>query len=584
MIVLESNRDNMNTNLDAALKYIALAQRFERDMAKRESLRKIVNRLSEMYGLKDYKSSYQDVTLLVDCVHESISFDQIIQYLLKHSKNSYSTNLDIIIGVSQSNYLKHKVDMISFQKHLPNVRIVLPGKHEQSTIKTLRYLISYVRTTNVVFARSFNVFDGLHLNIGKLINPLEMGNADVVGGTMYSNEKGWSLGCYQVSLIWYQMKIQKGFDVKKPHNYVKCDFIEGPFVTPLRLLVDYFNSWKVTDFTSDENIMADHYLSKSTPMELSIDLLYFDFFHYMKENAKKTDVCVDCLFRNIRDNDLGVERYMKILRSHWQSFGDKNKISEILIQPGIVDEHSKHHIFSCKEINLVCHRRRKDMFAEKCCIRNLHNLLMDTYQIFDKYELEYSSADGTALGSIKVMTTLPWDLDHDFEFRTGNFLKVVEQKEEFAQKDISLKTEFDDPCMQKPTKRFTCGYTAFKSKGWRIEAWGQYLFMSDYHESHKLPLRNRDLFPVSRINGTPTLTRIGDHWSRSRPNPGLFARGSYGLDVLRHAKHWILSSKENSHASYETSRTFGPCSRDGFHGCMNRYISDGNIQFHRPWA
>lgn len=52
----------------------------------------------------------------------------------------------------------------------------------------------------------------------------------------------------------------------------------------------------------------------------------------------------------------------------------------------------------------------------------------------------------------------------------------------------------------------------------------------------------------------------------------------YGLNIYRHAEHWIATSQDSGWNTYDTNG-FTTCPVKGFHGCLDQYQSDGSVQF-----
>lgn len=80
-------------------------------------------------------------------------------------------------------------------------------------------------------------------------------------------------------------------------------------------------------------------------------------------------------------------------------------------------------------------------------------------------------------------------------------------------------------------------------------------------------------------NGTENATLIpfvGRH-IRGPYNPCHISRGEYGPHYLKHAEHWRILQQDG----WENYKYNGykPCHWPGFHGCLNQYLIDGDLQF-----
>ena len=316
-------------------------------------------------------------------------------------------------------------------------------------------------------------------------------------------------------------------------------------------------------------------------------LAYFSSLHLFYEMLlarKSVHVCLHCDPIRIFGR--------KAADLNWVDFAKKTKISDFVYTPdtagfgssGDAIVNSRLIRFTCKEIDSQCHKKWKGVLTERCCIQNLHDMLITTFQLFDKHKLQYTLSDGSALGAIKMKWTLPWDLDQDYEFRSENFTAMLAHKDEFAKHGLTLVPKLNSDCIENPTEKFICGYMAIRNQYWRLESWGQRLLTSDFYERWKIPKENFHTLPASRIQGIPTKVRMGDYWTNNMPNPGRFARGHFGTDALKHVQHKYNGGA--SDFSLDTSKLHFAmkCPVSEYHGCINNFIGDGNLIFERIWA
>ena len=76
----------------------------------------------------------------------------------------------------------------------------------------------------------------------------------------------------------------------------------------------------------------------------------------------------------------------------------------------------------------------------------------------------------------------------------------------------------------------------------------------------------------------PTKVLFSGRWLNAPRNPGLYIRNRYGREVYKHAEHWMTTGKDSGWDPYDTG-AFSSCPVKGFHGCLDRYLPDGSIQF-----
>jgi len=164
----------------------------------------------------------------------------------------------------------------------------------------------------------------------------------------------------------------------------------------------------------------------------------------------------------------------------------------------------------------------------------------------------------------------------------------LKHEAEFNKIGIKFDTKkLDVPCARglSHAKGWSCGYVSLYDVNWYLEAWGQYLLISDFYRPDLVPDKFRNSLEwYWRSKANVTLVKMGDHWTVSRSNPGVYSRSRYGSNFLRHVKHWS-KHLENSYSDYIMhGRRFPECPYEGHHLCMNQYLADGNIQFQRVWA
>lgn len=568
----------MQRPLDLFVKQLALAQRFERKFALRESMAELlkdvssVNPTIKIQAVTNNIVNLDDVTIILNAVQEISDIANVLSDLMYKSSFKWIKDINLLLGLTSRDFRKHSKMLNDIRTIFPRFKwVVVPGK---GLSKTLLYILENGEVTKIIFlARSLRYLDK-NFDIKEFLKPLRRNNCHVIGGSSVYPDETWQLGCYQSKLIWSQYKVQQGFDATYGRNLVRCDTIDGPFATHTDLMRDFLQTrWKV------RYSYWDHFLHlfKGAP---NTDLVYIEFMYFVKKKNKIILIHPESIFKT---ND--TRFWLNTSRDQWKEFVVKHEIGEIMISEG--EDQGLHHEFTYTEAESKC-EYHDDMLPPRPCIMDLHNMLINSYKLFDRYGLGYTNEDGSALGATKFGTTIPWDLDQDFAFRTSDFTELLKHEAEFNKIGIKFDTKkLDVPCARglSHAKSWSCGYMSLYDVNWYLEAWGQYLLISDFYRPDLVPDKFRNSLEwYWRSKANVTLVKMGDHWTVSRSNPGVYSRSRYGSNFLRHVKHWS-KHLENSYSDYIMhGRRFPECPYEGHHLCMNQYLADGNIQFQRVWA
>ena len=89
--------------------------------------------------------------------------------------------------------------------------------------------------------------------------------------------------------------------------------------------------------------------------------------------------------------------------------------------------------------------------------------------------------------------------------------------------------------------------------------------------------------PLHRHLQQATRIRVSGVWAHSMTNPGQYARSRYGPGYLRHAQSWRHEGLANSFDSYQHTGGWKLCNDPRFHGCLEKYPTDGNVMFHQDF-
>ena len=432
-------------------------------------------------------------------------------------------------------------------------------------VQTLTTLVEKSSTKYVLLTKKIRKFDR-DFDIDVFLQPLASKNTDVMSGSVVYPEEGWSSGCYQSKLIWSQYKIVFGFDVSFKQKFIPCDHVDGPFAMDREALLE---SLKARTNIADE-------------------LVYQELQFHMTKKGKVIKSHPASFFHTAHWED-----FEMLTRDQWLDFAVRNEISEIYTTI-LRNNKESHFEFNYIESKAKC-GYTKSMLKQRACMRDLHFMLVNSYRLFDELGYEYVNEDGSGLAAVKLHDTLPWDFDQDIAFRTENFTHCATNEIKWKKLGMHFDLQINKKCVGEDKNNasrscpFSCGYIGIRDRNWRLESWGQTVLLNDFYQPWKLPkctnaeqryLKQRQ----SRIRGNYTKVRMGDYWCPNRPNPGYYARARYGVDMLRHAKHWSYGGASDSMGIYKTGARFERCVKEGHHLCMNQYLADGNIQFQRPWA
>ena len=526
-----------------ALRKLARATRYERNSEVKLHIESTVEKLKlfhTKYLFPDkqniLKEPLQHVTIVFDFVHE-INMNRF-QTILNGFASSRYRGVATLICFDEKLYNKANL----FKKLLASATFI-PIAKGTSHFYALVKLLNLVDTKYVFLARKMEYFNNF-VSLEKLLNPLSLNKASVVGGANRDSLRHWKLGCYQTHMIWYHFRMIKGYDLSYNRS-IYCDYIDGPFA-------------------AETNVLKTQI--KNIPIDLKEDMLYLDLMVHMNKRSTIIMLCIECLFFT-ELTDVGT-------KEQWKPFVMEHALNKIILSDNTIYE------YTCEEVGMKC----KETFGKLlsyCCYKELHDLLLFSSEMFEKYHLQYELDSGSVLGSVKVDGTLYWEADHDLTYRTANITSLMKLQNVFKKAGYSLHEDKTD--YKKCSTRVDCGYVRIKSRSdyWFIELWGQNVLSTDIYvepdkELYRLSIGSNLM--STTVKGNVTLTRLGNKWVPTKSNPGAYSRGHYGVDVLQHAQHWRLAGKKSSFDAYNAGR-WGNCSTPGFHGCANVFLADGNLQF-----
>nr|XP_045601109.1 uncharacterized protein LOC123759901 [Procambarus clarkii] len=216
--------------------------------------------------------------------------------------------------------------------------------------------------------------------------------------------------------------------------------------------------------------------------------------------------------------------------------------------------------FTCREVGASC--GHTGLALPPCCRQELANLVRFLMDICEAHGLFCELQEGTLLGAVKVGGVLPWERDADITFHTKNFTALGELKDTFERAGYSLYLTDNRWCCV--DGRWAGGQGSLSSGHWRAELWSQHAMDS---EDNLLAGRPR------------TRVEFDGLWVPAPASPGQYVRNRYGVEVFRHAQHWLDTGRNSGWEEYEAGK-FLPCGRPGHHACLDTHVPDGNLKLH----
>ena len=592
-----------------------------------------------------------NITIIFNAFNEINNLDALIEYLGSCSDKDWMKPAKLIVALSPINEKRVYAKLSNLKTVLRDFDwfVVKEPSLINSVVGTLAYITLRVSTEYVLFTRRFRKMDP-NFDLYEFTGPLYKQTANMVAGTVILKNGKWESGCFQARLMWSQLIFYVGYDKHRSKVWIQCDVTDSPFALKRSVASSMFSlQQKKTQEDANRKKKAPKPVLNSMnssdkgggkspknkgngespeikTTENYRDSVYLQFFHtarfkydYVIKTHLMSSFYIDNddvnsssnknqnnkNIKNIKNsssnnnnnnnndynnNNSGQSATFQLSRKQWQHFASTNDAISDIWLPSSGAGGGRHFEFTWREVGVQGCNAKSNMLNPRACMQLLHNLLLNSYRLFDRLGYQFSTEDGSGLGAAKLHGTLPWELDHDFSFRTQNMTDLMRHQKEFGEIGIYLKPSFvGKACLNKTdlsdVSTWRCGYVALRGAFWRLEAWGQRTFSCDVYQPNTIPKLYRDQFPNSRIR-TPNFTRIriGDFWSQTIANPGYYARARYGQDSLRHAQHWALTDGESGWSDYRTTPRFAKCPEEGHHLCLDQYLADGNIQFQKPWA
>ncbi|XP_076050198.1 uncharacterized protein LOC143030860 [Oratosquilla oratoria] len=409
----------------------------------------------------------------------------------------------------------------SFTTSLSNVQVELI-ESDTGDANALNSIISTVDTPFTMIGHSLVTFSN-QSSIERLIRVIDdLPHVQVATGAFRDEEGHWSHGCLQQKMLNYRAKFKYGYYYSK-YECMYCDMSLGPFVTTTDLL----RSVKFRE-------------------NLTGTILYVDWFTKVRNAGVLGMACPDVMFF--------VKTTSNLTKQDWGTYAKAWELQTI------TDHHGVTFQYPCGEVGLTCNRPldiTKFFLLPPCCIEIVTKDIGFLVDIAEENNIEYNLQAGTVLGATKFGSYLPWDYDVDIFINCKDYDKWLRKGKKYVN-----------------TKNCTLNVL---EKGYYFAVECEYFFyefVCHNEISHR--------FLPKEYQTHPTSIYYSGRWIKVIANPGLFSRNRLGFEDLRHAQHWrhlVKNKNAEAKGGYENPGSWKPCSRPGFHACLDQYPGDGNLPF-----
>ena len=544
-----------------------------------------------------YNGKDERFTFLINCQHECV-FNKLESVLKTIQQSQKLKNNPILIATSRTKIFKQIL-----KKHVEK----LPALEFIDVTEIDSYRMIYKKmfgkvSTDMVFFTRLLTKLPTYLFTEKHIKLLTSKSLDVLGSAITTNDKKlWDTGCYKTRMLLYQYRITKGYDELDPNQgTVRCEYIAGPFLARSKVIKRYLNNRYIGIAVADVPMFRapDSFFTK--------EVFYLDLFNHLQSSSRivKVSILDTATIRTPSSSNLSSRQHQlidpvrQLTREQIRPFMVKNQLSRYI--SSVSDSGTAvEYTFKCGEVNInggaYLMMTNNGMFIPKCAIDELNELLLFSTRIFDKYGFTYELDSGSVVGQTKLSATLPWERDHDLVFKPEYFRHLAKLNDTFINKaGYTLHAKFDELDLCIANNSMECGYVGIRSKTWRIELVGQSVIGSNMYRTIKnklytnarksLDSRSSTIEKIQKTNHQATTRgQVGGQWLSVPPNPGLYTRSKYGLDVLRHQQHWADVGGINSWMAYNKAGKWMKCKRVGHHSCSNNFLADGNLIFYDVW-
>eukprot|EP00795_Rhopilema_esculentum_P012884 gene12884-3635_t len=409
-------------------------------------------------------------------------------------------------------------------------------------------------TPFVYLARDLYTWNS-HADLERLVDFISV-NEDVVavGNALVNSRNGhWSHGCYQARLKNYEFAYKRGYHESKG-SCIKCDILEGPFMTKLEYLRDLpFKEGLVNGYYEDWYLKINN-LNGGDKHEKYIRKTFIN--KDVKQRKKVTSIigksvysCPDVMSTVSKSVDFTL--ISKYVADEW----DIEKI---------VDPNDRVEWLDCKwkndDATPGCWVGR-GMAVPPCCLETLAEGIKFVLRTCELNKISCELTEGTLLGAVKLQKLLPWEKDADILFLSSHFERLIALKDDFKNKGYSFLIK-EWPRLGSNESKIG-GSILVIADGWNIEMYG-----SQSLDSHQKILHGEK----------PTKIDFAGQMANVPDNPGKVSRNRYGIEIYKHSEHWMSKRMNSGYDEYEPGE-FNDCVRPGHHGCLDQYEADGSLQF-----
>ena len=314
-----------------------------------------------------------------------------------------------------------------------NLKVLTMGSNDKNYARSTRInkIMNEILTPFVYYGRDLYTWNS-HADLERLVDFISV-NEDVVavGNALVNSRNGhWSHGCYQARLKNYTLVYKRGYHESKG-SCIKCDILEGPFMTKLEylrglpfregLLEGYYDDWylKINNLNvgdKHEKYNRKTFVNKGVKQRKKVKNII----------GKSVYSCPDVMSTVSKPVDSTLKS--KDLANEWD-------IEKIVHPDGKIEW-------------LDCKRKNDDttpkcwvgrgMAVPPCCLETLAEGIKFVLRTCELNKISCELTEGTLLGAVKLQKLLPWEKDADILFLSSHFERFIALKDDFRSKGYSF--------------------------------------------------------------------------------------------------------------------------------------------------
>ncbi|KAA0194862.1 hypothetical protein FBUS_05059 [Fasciolopsis buskii] len=201
-----------------------------------------------------------------------------------------------------------------------------------------------------------------HTNLERMLQMVCSGQANIVGGAVRSEPKGyWDLGCYQISLNNFTLRIRPGYE-QSTNSCAHCDYIASPILISRRLFVRAMQH-------------------SSLPSRLALLDLFVRLIHSGLDTITlpRAVVCPDVMFHMQHDPD---QALTNVDKKTWTAFVNLWSLDRIRLFPDV------EFVWTCYEARIHCEFYEKsEVQVPSCCLNEQHRCVIGFLSLTSKYQI-----------------------------------------------------------------------------------------------------------------------------------------------------------------------------------------------------